>query len=57
MKGRWFKILKKVGTYIIIGIFWIAIAFTFLSGLIGTFIKSADDPQDDYEEYVHSNVP
>lgn len=51
------KIIKKIGFWIVVGAFWIAVAFTFLGGCIGTFIKSSDDPQDDYEEYVHDNIP
>jgi hypothetical protein len=51
------KTIKKVATYTLIGIFWIAVAVTFLGGCLGTFIKSSDDPQDDYEEYFHSNTP
>ena len=52
-----FRLIKKAGLYILAGIFWIAIAFTFLKGCLNTFIKSSDSPQDDYEEYFHDNIP
>lgn len=61
MKKMTFKqchsFIKKAGFYIVVGVFWIAVAFTFLGGCIGTFFKSADEPQDDYEEYIHSTIP
>ena len=43
--------------WIVAAIFWIGVAFTFIGGCIGTFFKSADEPQDDYEEYIHSTIP
>ena len=51
------EVVKKVWFYIVIGVFWIAVAVTFIGGCVGTFIKSSDVPQDDYEEYVHDNIP
>lgn len=51
------QFFKKVGTYIIVGIFWIAVVLTFIGGCFGTFFKSAEDSQDDYEEYIHSTIP
>lgn len=55
--SRFYSVVKKAGFYIVVGVFWIAVAFTFLGGCIGTFFKSADEPQDDYEEYFHSTIP
>ena len=49
--------LKKCGRWLIIAVFWIGVAVTFIGGCFGTFFKSADDPQDDYEEYIHSTIP
>ena len=49
--------IKRIGRYIIIGLFWIAIAVTFISGCFGTFFKSANDKNDDFEEYIHGNIP
>lgn len=49
--------IKRAVVYVLVGVFWIAVAFTFLGGCIGTFFKSADDPQDDYEEYIHGTIP
>jgi hypothetical protein len=49
--------MKKVIKYIVVGVFWIIIAFVFLRDCIGTFIKSTDRPQDDYEEYIHGTIP
>lgn len=51
------QLIKKIGFYIIVAVFWLAVAVTFIGGCFGTFFKSTDDPQDDYEEYIHSNVP
>lgn len=53
MKNR----LKKWGTWIVIAVFWIGVAVTFIGGCVGIFLKSSDEPQEDYEEYIHSNVP
>lgn len=52
-----FQQIKKAGFYILIGIFWIAVAFTFLGGCLNTFFKSSDNPKEDYEEYFHDNIP
>jgi hypothetical protein len=49
--------IKKVLTYVLVGVFWIAVAFTMLGGCVSTFFKSSGDPQDDYEEHIHSIVP
>lgn len=57
MNSQAVKILKKIALYLVVGVFWIGVVFTFLGGCIGTFIKSSDEPQDDYEEYFHSTVP
>lgn len=48
---------KKWVIWIVVAVFWLAVAYTFLGGCVGTFLKSANDPQDDYEEYVHGNLP
>ena len=52
----WDKI-KRVGVYVIVAVFWIAVAFTFLGGCFGTFFKSSSDQNDDYEEYFQENIP
>lgn len=57
MSNKAVKILKKITFNLVVGVFWIGVVFTFLGGCIGTFIKSSDEPQDDYEEYFHSTVP
>ena len=57
MSVRAVKFLKKIAFYLVVGVFWIGVAFTFFGGCIGTFIKSSDDPQDDYEEHIHSIIP
>lgn len=49
--------IHKIIIYVVVGLFWIAVAFTFFGGCLGTFIKSSDEPQDDYEEYIHSTIP
>jgi hypothetical protein len=51
------KWLEKLFIWILAGIFWIGVAVTFIGGCFGTFIKSSDEPQDDYEEYIHSTIP
>ena len=51
------KRLKKIGFYIVVGVFWAAVAVTVIGGCFGTFFKSSDEPQDDYEEYFHSRTP
>jgi hypothetical protein len=50
-------VLKKTWLYIVVGVFWIAVTITFIGGCVGTFFKSADEPNDDYEEYIHSTLP
>ena len=49
--------IKKIGFYIVIAVFWLAVAVTFIGGCVGTFLKSSDEPQEDYEEYFHNNIP
>jgi len=49
--------IKKTAVFILTCIFWIAVAITMFGGLINTFVKSSDDPQDDYEEYIQSIIP
>jgi D-alanyl-lipoteichoic acid acyltransferase DltB (MBOAT superfamily) len=53
-------IIDKIKGYfirIIVAVFWFGVAVTLVKGCFGTFIKSADEPQDDYEEYIHSKTP
>lgn len=49
--------IKKAGLYILTAVFWMAVVLTFVVGCFNTFVTSADAPQDDYEEYVHSKTP
>ena len=51
------EIVKRILTYILVAIFWIGLVVTFVGGCFGTFFKSADDPNDDYEEYIHGTIP
>jgi hypothetical protein len=48
---------KGIFIWIIAVVFWLGIVVTFAKGCFGTFIKSADEQQDDYEEYIHSKTP
>ena len=56
---KWAVIDKVKGffVWIIAAVFWIGVVITFIGGCLGTFIKSSDEPQDDYEEYIHSIIP
>ena len=59
-RGQKMKVLphiKRIFIYIIIGVFWISVIFTVLSGCFGMFFKSSDEANDDYEEYFHNNLP
>ena len=49
--------VKKWLIWIVAVVFWLAMAYTFLGSCIGTFIKSSDEPQEDYEEYFQNNIP
>ena len=49
--------IKKAGLYIIIGVFWISVVVTVIVGCFGTFFKSSDEPNDDYEEYFQNKIP
>lgn len=49
--------IKKAVFYLIVGVFWISVALTFVGGCFGTFIKSSDEANDDYEEYFHNKTP
>jgi hypothetical protein len=51
------ELLKKWCIWILVVLFWFGVAVTFIGGFIGTFFKSTDKPQDDYEEYIHSTIP
>lgn len=62
-RKRWLKrqsIIEKVKNFfigIVAVIFMIGMAFTLISGCFGTFFKSSDESQDDYEEFFHSRTP
>ena len=49
--------IKGLFICVIVVVFWIGIVVAFAQGCFGTFFKSADEPQDDYEEYIHSKTP
>lgn len=49
--------VKGYFIWIIVAVFWFGVVVTFTRGCFGTFFKSANEPQDDYEEYIHSNTP
>jgi hypothetical protein len=49
--------IKGFFIWIVAVFFFFGVAVTFIQGCFGTFIKSADEPQDDYEEYIHSKTP
>ena len=49
--------VKGLLVWIVAVFFFFGVAVTFIQGCFGTFIKSADEPQDDYEEYIHSKTP
>ena len=51
------KWLNKITMWIIAAIFWFSVIITFIIGCKETFFKSANEPQDDYEEYIHSIIP
>lgn len=53
---RFYDLLKKIALYIIVGVFWIALAFTFVGGVFGTCFASTDE-EEDYEEYIQSTIP
>lgn len=49
--------VKGIFIWIIVVVFWLGIVVAFAKGCLGTFYKSANEPQDDYEEYIHSKTP
>ena len=51
------SVIKKIGFYVVVGIFWISVAFTVIGSVFSMFFKSTDDPQEDYEEYFQNKVP
>ena len=51
------EVIKKFGFWIVVGVFWIAVAFTVIGSVFSMFFKTSDNSQDDYEEYFQNNLP